>query len=479
MKNSIIIKLNLVILIYSLCYVQAQENMNFIFIGNSQVDTVGKIQEYKVKNNNSYNTDQWRQLKEEVAVLKNHYLKTGIVDKSKSTPKFILPVELKEGLTDEGFYSITAYVDHDTLYPNFLLDYECGDLTYDLDNGYNHTGTDYFPWPFPWHKMYNDEVEIVAAAPGILVVKQDGNFDQHCEENTEPWNGVCILHDDGSRAWYVHAKKNSLTEKFVGEEIAQGEYLGIVGSSGSSLSPHLHFEVYDSDNNLIDPFTGPCNNEIEDSWWIDQLPYKDAGVNKISTNFNLPVFPECPEEEILNESDEFYPGDSIYLMSYFRNISYNDTVEVTIYRPDNSVFSTSVWYSPDDFYTASWLSFFIMLQDVEFGDWKYSLKYKDITYEHLFQLKDPQGINLEINRPKIKLFPNPSHDQINLFINLDWGEISSLSLINILGEEIQKHEFDSQTGNSFHIDISGIENGIYFIKVESAERSKILRFIKN
>ncbi len=327
--------------------------------------------------------------------------------------------------------------------------------------------------------MYNDEVEIVSAASGILLIKQDGNFDQNCEENSEPWNGVCILHEDGSTAWYIHMKKNSVTEKFVGEEIAQGEYLGVVGSSGSSLSPHLHFEVYDSDTNLIDPFFGACNNEIDESWWIDQPPYKDAGVNKISTNSHLPVFPECPEEEIPNESDGFYPGDSIYLMSYFRNISNSDTVTITIYQPDNSVFANWIWYSPWDFYSASWLSFFIILQDVEFGDWKYILDYKDITYEHNFQLKDPQGINPNTIIPKIKLFPNPSHDHINLFIDSGWGEISSISLINILGEEIQKHEFVSQTGNNFLLDISGMENGIYFVKVKSVSKSEVLKFIKN
>ena len=468
-----------VFLIFNVNYVSAQEDNNIVFVGNSQVDTGGRLHEYRLKKNNSVNLNQWRQLKEEVDALKDYYSKVGIINKSKSHPKFILPVQLKDNTSEEGFYSITSYVDHDTLFPGHLQDYECGDLTYDLETGYNHSGTDYLLWPFPWFKMYNDEVEIVAAAPGILLIKQDGNFDQHCDENSEPWNGVCILHEDGSTAWYVHMKKNSVTKKFVGEEIELGEYLGVVGSSGSSLAPHLHFEVYDSDNNLIDPFIGPCNNEIEDSWWIDQIPYKDAGVNKISTNAHLPVFPECPEEEILNESDEFYPGDSIYLMSYFRNISINDTVIITIFRPDNSIFSSSVWFSPWEFFTSSWLSFFVILQDDEYGDWKYSLEYKGVTYEHTFRLKNPQGINPETFEPAIKIYPNPSHDQINLFTDMDWGKVSGIYILNILGEEIQKHNFVTQTGNNFRIDVSGMESGVYFIKVESAEISEILRFIKN
>ena len=38
----------------------------------------------------------------------------------------ILPFVLKDVISDPGYYTITAYFDHDTLYPDHLIDYMCG-----------------------------------------------------------------------------------------------------------------------------------------------------------------------------------------------------------------------------------------------------------------------------------------------------------------------------------------------------------------
>ena len=89
----------------------------------------------------------------------------------------------------------------------------------------------------------SDAVRIVAAAPGTIVSKTDGNFDRNCAIGSGQWNAVYVRHADNSVAWYGHMKSGSLTTKAVGETVVTGEYLGIVGSSGSSTGPHLHFEI--------------------------------------------------------------------------------------------------------------------------------------------------------------------------------------------------------------------------------------------
>lgn len=284
----------------------------------SKIGKPGKMQPYILQShpkNSSQKTTVIPQLIANINKQRSHN-----INKTQGHPKFITPVKQKEGAMNPGFYSITSYFDHDSLFPDLLTDYNCGNLTYDLSTGNNHEGTDYFLWPFPWQKMANDEVEIVAAAPGNIYYKQDGFFDQSCGENTDNWNGLGISHLDGSISWYIHMKKNSLTNKPVGMEVEQGEYLGIVGSSGQSDSPHLHFEVYNSDGLLIDPFEGPCNNSVTESWWHNQESYKQSAINRLATNSKLPEFPECPKEEIPNESNSFYPNDSIWLLSYYQNV---------------------------------------------------------------------------------------------------------------------------------------------------------------
>jgi len=339
-------------------------------------------------------------------------------------------------------------------------------------------GTDFFPWPFPWYKMYHQDVEVVASAPGTLIYKQEGNFDQQCQENTEAWNGVCLLHEDGSTSWYVHMKKNTLTLKDIGEPIEQGEYLGIVGSSGSSLAPHLHFEVLDINNIAIDPFLGDCNPQITESWWFDQLPYKDAGVNKISTNAHLPVFSECPQEEIPNESDVFYPGDTIFLLTYFKNIAWGDKVDVMITKPDNSVFAEWEWTNPNEFYSASWLYFFMFIQEEMFGQWNYSLTYNDITYEYPFQLKSSQGIHENDEKLMTNVYPIPANREVWITLSEAISGFVEYHLSDFTGHTLISGNLHQPVKNSLRLDLSDIRKGIYLLTIRSQNAAETLKIIK-
>ena len=81
--------------------------------------------------------------------------------------------------------------------------------------------------------MTEDWAQVVAAAPGTIVMKQDGFFDRECSLGARDWNAIYIQHSDGSVTWYGHLKAGSLTDKSAGDEVAAGEFLGIVGSSGN------------------------------------------------------------------------------------------------------------------------------------------------------------------------------------------------------------------------------------------------------
>ena len=64
-------------------------------------------------------------------------------------------------------------------------------------------------------------------------------------------NYVILNHHDGYQTLYAHMSK-IIAKK--GSYVAQGDRIGLVGSTGYSTGPHLHFTVY-KDSKLVDPMT--------------------------------------------------------------------------------------------------------------------------------------------------------------------------------------------------------------------------------
>ncbi|MCB2221045.1 MAG: peptidoglycan DD-metalloendopeptidase family protein [Bacteroidetes bacterium] len=450
-------------LIIALQSVQAQESFIYRDLNQSSIWTKGQFLPFPIPNYVDKPNISPQGINDSLTMIRE--TKREQNTDAVLSPKLQLPIS-SETTDDPGFFTISAYFDHNPSYPNQILDYGCGDLSYDLPDGYNHSGTDFFIWPHPWKKMHYDEVKVIASAPGILYFKQDGNFDQNCENTNSDWNGCAVLHNDGSTSWYIHLKKNSLTTKYVGEEIEAGEYLGIVGSSGRSISPHLHFEIFNSEGNLIDPFEGPCNTGILASWWQDQLPYRERGINKISTNKQIPQLDNCPQVESTFEADTFAPGDTIYLVTYLRNVFNGDPMSLMIRRPDNSEFASWNWTSSWPFYSASWLYFFIVLHNDNYGTWKFEATYANKTYSHDFVLKATQSIH---NQPgvNIQLTPNPVGQKLHITAT---QSITGLEIISSGG--IQKLNLTPQAsyGNEFTIDLSDYNPGLYIVRIKLVDK---------
>jgi murein DD-endopeptidase MepM/ murein hydrolase activator NlpD len=298
---------------------------------------------------------------------------------------FAWPLRLRTGLVDYGYHSVSGFVDNNGSFPNQLSDYNCGTQTYDTPSGYNHAGTDYYLWPFSWNKMDSSDVEIIAAAAGTIVYKNDGEFDRSCTSNGNNWNAVYVQHTDGSTAWYGHMKNGSLTNKTVGMTVAQGEYLGVVGSSGNSTGPHLHFEIYDVNNTLIDPYVGACNPTTSVSWWASQRPYIDRGINHIASNSTPPVFNACSNQDVKNEEDYFLPTDTIFLMTYYRFLQNADNVQINIYMPNNQLWSSWQWTNTWGSFTSAWV-YWWMIPGVGAmnGQWRFEAVYDNQTYSDTF-----------------------------------------------------------------------------------------------
>lgn len=299
-------------------------------------------------------------------------------------PELLWPVTSQD--PELGRDAISNFVDHDPVAPGALLDYACGDRSYDLESGYNHQGTDIFGWPFRWRLMEDDVMVVRAAAPGRIVLKQDGNPDRNCSFGAGSWNAVFVEHDDGSTAWYGHFKTGTVTSKAVGDRVAAGELLGVIGSSGSSTAPHLHFELYDAFDQLVDPFAGPCNRLNPESWWLDQPPYRVTRVHRVATHVAPPDFGTCPDIEEPNFSDHFDRGQAAIFAAYFRDLLDSSVVTYEILRPDGSTFRAWEHSPPESARSSYWWWTRTLPEDAAAGRWTFRVMLEEQVEEAFFEV---------------------------------------------------------------------------------------------
>lgn len=299
------------------------------------------------------------------------------------------PVQKAAGITDFHVDAISNYVDHNAAFPNQIRDWDCGNRTYDQASGYNHAGIDVFLWPYSWRMMDQGGAEIIAAAPGTIVSKVDGNPDRSCNFSSLQWNAVYVRHADNSIAWYGHMKTGSTTTKSVGESVAAGEKLGLVGSSGNSTGPHLHFELYDANGQLRDPYQGTCNLMNANSWWVAQEPYRIPRMNGLTTGGAAPVFPTCPNPETPNIKTVFAPGEQIFTTAYYRDQLPNVTTQFSLVRPDGTVHQGWEQTIQQTFSASWWWWSWTLPANAPTGNWKLRAVYSGNTFETPFLVATP------------------------------------------------------------------------------------------
>ncbi|MFN8346012.1 MAG: peptidoglycan DD-metalloendopeptidase family protein [Spirosomataceae bacterium] len=288
---------------------------------------------------------------------------------------------------DYTYYGLSFFVDHN-LATGPVLDYNGGNRTYD-----GHTGTDISPQPYQWDMMDNSRVEVIAAAAGTIVLRQDGNYDRRCSSDPNfVGNAVILQHSDGSQTWYWHLKNGSVTNKTVGQTVQQGEYLGIIGSSGMSGGPHLHFEVRNASNQIVDPFAGPSNTTTNTSLWLQQKPYWDSKIARLMTHSGLPnPYPACsanPVDETL-EKRSFVSGEMVYFFKYGRDWQPGQTFNLKVIQPNGAIWVNYSYTRPLDWQTfASNYNYFnqTLPGTAQAGTWKFQVTTLNDTYETVFNV---------------------------------------------------------------------------------------------
>ena len=288
------------------------------------------------------------------------------------------PIEGKYGKD----YIIVNYIDWGS---NQITDFHKGTKTYA-----GHKGTDFSLSGFP---QMDKGVYVTAVDSGIVTFVHDGEYDRNTDGNTSLGFGnyIAIKHPNKLYSYYAHLKKNSLLVT-VGDKVAPGQHLALVGSSGNSTDPHLHFELWYDSLYLVEPFAASCGSD--NSFWKEAIPYDttfhvwESGLTDFipSTN-DLRNRPKA--------KDKFNNQDSIitfWALQY--GIKEGDSTKIEWLTPNGSLwFEYSYTYKKDWWYYY-YNSFIYSPSTDVWGQWTYNYYYNNkLVKSGNFEVEKPSSIS--------------------------------------------------------------------------------------
>ena len=200
-----------------------------------------------------------------------------------AAPQLALPIACDIGVS----CIVQNYVDRDP--GPAARDYRCGFLSYD-----GHKGTDIRVID---RARYKAGVAVVAAAAGRVRAVRDGMADGERVAGREAGNSVVITHGDGWETQYAHLRRGSVAVR-AGDHVEAGARIGLVGLSGQTEFPHLHFEVRQH-GRTVDPFDAESHSDCgiaAHSLWEERtrtlLTYAASGVLSAGVAGGAPVLSE-------------------------------------------------------------------------------------------------------------------------------------------------------------------------------------------
>jgi len=84
--------------------------------------------------------------------------------------------------------------------------------------------------------------------------------------------------------------------------------------------------------------------------------------------------------------------------------------------------------------------------------------------------RTPEAVQL------LEVYPNPASDQLNVVLDHE-GEIR-ISVIDIAGRMLQSNTYASGGFNTLNLNISDLDPGLFFIRLEAGTETQVVRFIK-
>jgi hypothetical protein len=240
------------------------------------------------------------------------------------SPMEVLPVA---GLSNRDF-AIPFFVDLDN--GPGIRDFNCGRLTYD-----GHTGHD------PYIRSFREQqigIPVFAVRDGVVLDVRDGEPDENTSvEGNLRANYVYLRHGTNERSQYVHLKRNSIPVA-VGDFVPAGTQIGMVGSSGPSRAPHIHFETT-VDGQAAEPLTGPCRAGLsalphQEQQFITDRP---IGFGATFSKESFANFRGAPFDDAPHTGTFLLGRRTLYFKAELANVGASTSYSIKLDRPGSRV----------------------------------------------------------------------------------------------------------------------------------------------
>lgn len=218
-------------------------------------------------------------------------------------------------------------------------DFGCGRQTYP-----NHNGTDF---GIADMKAMKKGVSVVAVAGGLVMRVRDNVPDRMIVDqkqrsdvnNIECGNGVIIDHGNGWQTQYCHLRNHSILVK-PGINVEKGTTLGMVGVSGLSSFPHVHFTVRHL-GKIVDPFVGIANmpgcNIPHHPLWEQSLDYVPTGLIRAGFASKKPTQTELWQGEFSATKTDSTTLPALIFWVHLFGVLKGDREHFTLIAPDKRV----------------------------------------------------------------------------------------------------------------------------------------------
>lgn len=230
---------------------------------------------------------------------------------------------------------IQNYVDRDATAS--WRDFTCGYLSYN-----DHRGTDI---ALPDRAAMQRGIAVIVAASGRVVGVRNnvpdaalGDVDAPDISDRECGNGVRLDHGGGWETQYCHLRRGSIVLR-VGQQVEAGDTIGLIGLSGRTEFPHLHFQV-ERDRRVVDPFDARIASEAcgqpGPTLWSEPVAYASGGL--ISSGFAAgEVAQRAIDADSAGATELPANAPALTMWAWVFGVRAGDIHQFRIMRPDGSV----------------------------------------------------------------------------------------------------------------------------------------------